>query len=44
MAAVSIGLIGMPVSVLELYFLRFAVSAGVLPILMSPLVADYVPV
>lgn len=42
LASVCIGLVGTPFSLVELYFLRFFVSTGVLPILMSPLVADYV--
>ena len=41
-SSVSIALVGVPISILELYFLRFLVAGGVLPILMSPLIADYV--
>ena len=44
LSSVSIALVGVPFSILELYFLRFAVATGVLPVLMSPLVADYVQI
>ena len=42
LSSISIFFVGIPINVFELYILRFLVATGVLPILMSPLVADYV--